>query len=139
MVNFYLLQNSSEKQHVLKSLDDEAQKYFDECVSISSLDCPADSDDSMRDKENKTRYRKGRSGDPESTAKSGLSQADAKGGPSKKDFLIGSDGVVLPWLQWEAEAAGGNDSSPSQVIFSSKHIFCELSHFKGHRLHHFSP
>ena len=116
MSTSYLLQNSSEKQHVLKSLDDEAQKYFDECVSISSLDCPADSDDSMREKENKSRHRKGRSVDPESTAKSGLSQSDVKGVSSKKDVLIGSDGIVLPWLQWEAEAAGGNDNSPSQVI-----------------------
>lgn len=107
-------QNSAEKKLVLESLDVEAQKYFEECVSISSFDCHADSDDSVHEKENISTVRKSRLADGETSAK--LVSAGVKGDAQSKDLLVGSDGVVLPWLKWEAESGGGADKNSKQVV-----------------------
>lgn len=103
--------NSAERQLDLKSLDEEALRYFEECVSISSYDCQGDSDDSLREKENNGRRRNGR----EIAAKSPSTVNGCKGETQPKASSIGSDGVVLPWLQWEAEGGGSGDKNSKQI------------------------
>ncbi|MCO5556753.1 hypothetical protein L7F22_010305 [Adiantum nelumboides] len=107
--------NSAERQIVLESLDVEAQKYFEECVSISSFDCHGDSDDSMHVKETTNTSRKGRVPNSEAALDPATSDSSVKGSAQAKDLLIGSDGVVLPWLKWESEAGGGSDKSTKQA------------------------
>ncbi|MCO5577095.1 hypothetical protein L7F22_030917 [Adiantum nelumboides] len=103
--------NSAERQLDLKSLDDEAHKYFEEYVSISSHDCQGDSDDSVQEKENSSRRR----GMKEGNAKALPTGTNSKGESQAKGFPVESDGVVLPWLQWEAEAGAGGDKNTNQV------------------------
>eukprot|EP00249_Psilotum_nudum_P016437 c25823_g1_i1 orf=165-1598(-) len=108
---------SAEKQLVSKWLDEEAHKYFEECVSISSLDSsggldiPQEKDQqgllhAVQDDAGKTR--KGTTGlDQQITRDRSSLNEDAK--QSKGD--IGNDGVVLPWLQWGAERGIGERNS----------------------------
>ncbi|KAI5061168.1 hypothetical protein GOP47_0023673 [Adiantum capillus-veneris] len=120
--------NSAERQLVLESLDVEAQKYFEECVSISSFDCHGDSDDSMRVKESTNTSRRGRSADLEAALEPAIGESSVKGSAQMKDMLIGSDGVVLPWLKWESET-GGSDKSTKQV--TKKHTSPRASSSSG--------
>lgn len=106
--------NSAERQIVVESLDVEAQKYFEECVSISSFDCHVDSDDSVLEKENITVVRKSRPSDGETNAKVISGESGIKGDAHSRDLSVGSDGVVLPWLKWEAEAGGAVEKNPKQ-------------------------
>lgn len=103
--------NSAERQLDLRSLDEEAQRYFEECVSISSYDCQGDSDESMQEKENSTRRKNGKDLNAKAVMGTNL-----KGEPQSKAFSVGSDGVVLPWLQWEAEGGAGGDKNMKQVV-----------------------
>lgn len=103
--------NSAERHLDSKSLDEEALKYLEECVSISSYDCPGDSDDSIQEKENSSRRRKGR----ESAARSPSSERGCKGEIHSKLSSMGSDGVFLPWLQWEAEGGSSAEKSSNQM------------------------
>lgn len=111
--------NSAEKQIVSTSLENEAQKYFEDCVSISPMNYQGDSDGSSLDV---VQY-------CESTEDGSLKQI-CSGGKTlskevdnviKKDItsifqedepsnspIVGSDGVALPWLRWEAEAVGSD-------------------------------
>lgn len=111
--------NSAEKQVVSVNLDNEAQKYFEECVSISALDCQGDMDDSFSEIDQQSKYMKG--GSCEQTYKAGETvkkSLDEVGAKNKTDVLqgekqpkgrsAGNDGVVLPWLQWEAEGGANN-------------------------------
>ncbi|KAH7426913.1 hypothetical protein KP509_10G021600 [Ceratopteris richardii] len=105
--------NSAERQLVLESLDVEAEKYFEECVSISSFECHGDSDDSISVKDSNSTNRD--LADSNAAAESSTRKGPFQG----KDVSIGSDGVVLPWLKWEDEAGGGNEKA---LKFAKKHV-----------------
>ncbi|KAH7280761.1 hypothetical protein KP509_36G013300 [Ceratopteris richardii] len=112
--------NSAEKQIELKSLDEEAQKYFDECVSISSYNCQGDSDDSMQEKGHGLLRRE--------REVSAISFVSRKNG--NEDTLktpVGSDGVVLPWLQWDAEAASVGEKNSNLIQKSGKVVSSKSS------------
>lgn len=113
--------NSAEKQVNSISLEDEALKYFDECVSISPLVYQGDSDDSSHENQLLKHTNDGSLvGTGETVAKfsnevtaedtSSMFQAERR----MKGRLVGSDGVVLPWLQWGAEA-GASDKNLKKV------------------------
>ncbi|KAI5084666.1 hypothetical protein GOP47_0000835 [Adiantum capillus-veneris] len=110
--------NSTERQLDTKNLHDEAYRYFEECVSIFSYDCQGDSNDYIQGKENSNRRRSMKEG----YAKALSMGTNGKGESQPNASSVGSDGVVLPWLQWEAEAGAAGDKNLKQVERNAKGI-----------------
>ncbi|KAH7297351.1 hypothetical protein KP509_26G066400 [Ceratopteris richardii] len=101
--------NITERQGSSKSLAEEAERFFDECVSISSYDCQGDSDESMQVK-HADNLRK----EDEPSLNALSTKASGNEEVHWLRVSVGSDGVVLPWLQWESEAGCGGVKSSNQ-------------------------
>lgn len=142
----HMLRGCPDKQWVSRTLDEDAKRYFEECVSISGLE--GDGQDASNSGKQQIRMRspsRTPRGSPRSLrhAKTfretmltgnGMESdfASPVRSPSELPSCDSQDGLVLPWLDWETEVDGGpqhpRNDSIHKVTTRNLYNFGNLSH-----------